>query len=195
MEKIESGEGEDDVEKCGVVGLGETAVTDFNTVSVYEIFDDTTFECLFCPQDLLKVEFYQKVGFLFGNLCEMFSEYIRNHYDITIPEFVYSFLVCDENKLRGGCGCERVNNKKERFKLYINPLYCAPTDDFTLTFTKIMNIANHEVCHVFLHCIDPIRYNVKNNYHGAEFFQIFSDIDEFFHDRRSLRESLWNSFI
>jgi hypothetical protein len=181
-------------EQCGVASLAERDIRELNTIatrSMGEIFDEESFECLFCPQNLLKNEFYQRVGFLFGNLCDMFSNYLKNHYYMNIPTFVYSFLVCEDGNIRGGCGAERLTDAINRFKLYINPLFCNESEDDLLTFVKIMNIANHEVCHVFLHHVDPIKYDVKLNYHGPEFFQIFSEIDEFFYDKKLLMQSLW----
>lgn len=176
--------------KCGIVPFDVAYVDKCACVTSHEIFDNDTFECLFCPEDMLKIEFYQKVGFLFGNLCNMFKDYLANAYDVFMYDQVYAFMICEHNNIRGCCGYENKANSK-KFKMYINPLICTEADQPKQLFAKVMTVALHEVTHAFLHCVDSINYAIDKNFHDPLFFQIYADIDEFFFDRDILREALW----
>jgi len=199
MKKMTKGEEDSDVERkycltCGVTSIDSMSIKEFNKISAAIVFNEETFECLFCPTNIniMEDQFFRNIGLSFANLCDLFKIYLSNSYNRRILNLVYSFLICNEGKIKGGCGYEK-RNANERFKLYINPYFCNKNDDLRKTFAIVMGTAMHEIVHVFLHTIDPIKYHVTNNYHGEEFFQIFDELRVTFFDKDELIKSFWEN--
>jgi len=166
-------------------------------IEINDFYSADTFECLKCPNDLLTQEFYTSVGVAFHNCCELIANFIEDKfgeiYDIKLGELTYAFIVCKEGSLRGACGYESFNDDGNyRFKLYINPLIADIKNTNLHNFTMILNIAIHEMTHTYLHMLCPEMYHVKLNHHCPEFFEILTIIDEFFYDRVSLMNEVWD---